>query len=75
VDSHTTPEAFAGALTEARESGGWLILVYHQISSQPDGSDRATITKNVFASQLEMIGGSGIAVEPVSRAFAEVRAN
>jgi peptidoglycan/xylan/chitin deacetylase (PgdA/CDA1 family) len=73
VDSHTTPEALAGALTETRELHGWLILVYHDISAvRSDDSDRDTISRKAFASQLEMIHGSGIAVEPVSRAFAEV---
>jgi peptidoglycan/xylan/chitin deacetylase (PgdA/CDA1 family) len=73
VDSHTTPEALAAALTETRELHGWLILVYHEISAvRSDDSERDTISRNVFASQLEAIHGSDIAVEPVSRALAEV---
>jgi peptidoglycan/xylan/chitin deacetylase (PgdA/CDA1 family) len=73
VDSHTTPEALTAALTETRELHGWLILVYHEISAvRSDDAERDTISRKVFASQLETIHGSGIAVEPVSRAFAEV---
>jgi peptidoglycan/xylan/chitin deacetylase (PgdA/CDA1 family) len=76
VDSHTTPEELSRALADAADSHGWLILVYHQISAvQSDGSERATITRKAFERQLEMIGGSGIAVEPVSKAFAEVHSN
>ena len=49
------------------------MLVYHQIAVAPSaGTDRSTVTRDVLAAQLDMVRASGIAVVPVSRAYAEV---
>jgi peptidoglycan/xylan/chitin deacetylase (PgdA/CDA1 family) len=75
VDSHTTPEEFRRALVEAVTSHGWLILVYHRMTDEVSAeAERSTVTADAFASQLAMLSASGIHVEPVSRAFAEVSA-
>jgi peptidoglycan/xylan/chitin deacetylase (PgdA/CDA1 family) len=76
VDDQTTPDVLAEALAETHRAHGWLILVYHQIAGvQSDGSDRSTITRSALAAQLDVIRDSGIAVEPVARAYAEINAS
>jgi peptidoglycan/xylan/chitin deacetylase (PgdA/CDA1 family) len=74
VDSTTAPAALAAALEETRRANGWLILVYHEITGAPSATDdRATVTRDVLAQQLRQVHDSGIAVEPVTRALAEVQ--
>jgi peptidoglycan/xylan/chitin deacetylase (PgdA/CDA1 family) len=78
VTDETTPETLARALAETSRVNGWLILVYHQISTressgtQENGTiaaDRSTITNDVLAAQLQQIHDSGIEVQPVAQAF------
>lgn len=74
VDSATTPEALRAALAEAQSTHGWLILVYHEISDGgSSSSDHSTVSRDALAAQLDLVRDSGIPVEPVSRAFAELQ--
>jgi hypothetical protein len=76
VDSTTKPEALTAALAQTQRVHGWLVLVYHEIASAPSaGADRATVTRDAFAQQLSLVRDSGIAVEPVARALAEVQSS
>jgi peptidoglycan/xylan/chitin deacetylase (PgdA/CDA1 family) len=73
VDYRTTPEHLAKALAETASSNGWLILVYHRISAPGAGSpQQSTVPREVFAAELDQIQASGIAVEPVSTALAQL---
>ena len=75
VDDRTTPEALAGAVAETQRAHGWLVLVYHQVTAvRPDGTDITTITRAALAAQLDVIRNTGIAVEPVAKAYAEISA-
>ncbi|MET1089220.1 MAG: polysaccharide deacetylase family protein [Arthrobacter sp.] len=78
VTDETTPERLAQALADTSRVNGWLILVYHQISTpestgtQENGTitaDRSTITSDVLAAQLQQVHDSGIEVQPVAQAF------
>ncbi|TDT85818.1 polysaccharide deacetylase [Arthrobacter sp. AG258] len=77
VTDETTPETLKDALAETARSNGWLILVYHQIAAADSSgtqehtiaADRSTITSDVLANQLQLIGDSGLQVQPVARAF------
>jgi peptidoglycan/xylan/chitin deacetylase (PgdA/CDA1 family) len=73
VDDQTTSDDLAAALDETARTHGWLILVYHQIvGAGAGGVGRTSISRDVFAAQLDQIRDSGIAVAPVSNAFAQL---
>lgn len=81
VTDETTPETLKEALTETSQLNGWLIIVYHQIAA-PDSTgtqehtiaaDRSTITRDVLATQLQLIADSGIRVQPVAQAFKQLQ--
>jgi peptidoglycan/xylan/chitin deacetylase (PgdA/CDA1 family) len=82
VTDETTPDQLAVALAQTSRVNGWLILVYHQ-TAPPAGSsdtqdktvaaDHSTITSDALAAQLQLIGQSGIQVQPVSQAFQQLQ--
>jgi peptidoglycan/xylan/chitin deacetylase (PgdA/CDA1 family) len=81
VTDETTPATLAEALAETSRMNGWLILVYHQIATAEStgtqentiAADRSTITRDVFAAQLQLIDQSGIEVLPVTQAFKKLQ--
>jgi peptidoglycan/xylan/chitin deacetylase (PgdA/CDA1 family) len=80
VTDETTSESLASALAQTARMNGWLILVYHQIATTEStgthntiDADRSTITNDVLAAQLKLIDESGIEVQPVAQAFAQLR--
>ncbi|WP_104164861.1 polysaccharide deacetylase family protein [Arthrobacter sp. SX1312] len=82
VTDETTPELLREALAETDRVNGWLILVYHQISTpestgtQDDDTivaDQSTITSDALAAQLQIVDDSGIEVQPVTQAFDQLQ--
>ncbi|SCB77429.1 Polysaccharide deacetylase [Pseudarthrobacter enclensis] len=81
VTDQTTLETLSQALAETRRMNGWLILVYHQISTPEStgtqehtiAADRSTITSDVLAAQLQLIDDSNIDVQPVAQAYAQLQ--
>lgn len=76
VSSQTTQESLAKALAQASLANGWLILVYEQIqdpASTATGADGSTVGSDALAAQLQLIKDSGIAVQPVARAFEKLQ--
>ncbi|QHK20052.1 polysaccharide deacetylase family protein [Pseudarthrobacter psychrotolerans] len=81
VTDETTPHDLAEALAETSRVNGWLILVYHQISTPKStgtqentvAADRSTVTSDVLAAQLQLIDQSGIKVQPVAQAFKQLQ--
>jgi hypothetical protein len=81
VTDQTTLETLSQALAETRRMNGWLILVYHQISTPEStgtqehtiAADRSTITSDVLAAQLQLIDDSNIDVQPVAQAYAHLQ--
>ena len=75
VDQETTPEHVAWLLEETKRTNGWLILIYHKINPMAEGGDDERVVFNeAFSTQLDLVRASGIAVAPVTEAFAEVSA-
>lgn len=81
VTEETTSDDLAEALAETSRVNGWLILVYHQITTpestgtqeSPIAADGSTITRDVLAAQLQLIDESGIEVQPVAQAFEQLQ--
>jgi peptidoglycan/xylan/chitin deacetylase (PgdA/CDA1 family) len=81
VTDETTPDDLTKALAETSRMNGWLILVYHQISTPEStgtqentiAADRSTITRDVLAAQLKLVRDSGIEVQPVAQAFKQLQ--
>jgi peptidoglycan/xylan/chitin deacetylase (PgdA/CDA1 family) len=78
VDSRTSADDLAHALDQARSDNGWLILVYRPVAPSAGEaalarSAGAAVTRQDFEAQLQLIGDSGIPVEPVAQAVAEIR--
>ena len=82
VTDETTPDHLAAALAETKRMNGWLIFVYHQISTaestgtQENGTiaaDRSTVTKDVLDAHLQLIAKSGIEVQTVAQAFRQLQ--
>ncbi|HSX15834.1 MAG TPA: polysaccharide deacetylase family protein [Candidatus Saccharimonadales bacterium] len=76
ITSSTTPTAVSQALAAAKAYHGWLVLVYHQVSShpvtQPD-TENAPITPAALKAQLAQLKASGIRVLPVAAAYHELQ--
>ena len=70
VGTQTPLSTLAENLQEAKDTHGWLVLVYHRVETGIQG-DTAVSPAN-FQKQLEQVRKSGIAVKPVSAALAEV---
>jgi hypothetical protein len=67
---NTTTRAEVEAwLATAQAQGSWLILVYHQLTSNPD---TYSTTPALFEQQLQAVQASGIAVRTLADALAEV---
>jgi peptidoglycan/xylan/chitin deacetylase (PgdA/CDA1 family) len=70
LDKNSNLERLQAALDEAKQSSGWLILVYPRI--EDNHPHRTTVTARAFAEQLELIRKSGIAVKTVEDALDEL---
>ncbi|HSX04947.1 MAG TPA: polysaccharide deacetylase family protein [Candidatus Saccharimonadales bacterium] len=67
----TTVADIQGWLAQAAATNTWLILVYHQINADPSAGEFNTYP-NDFDAQLAAIKASGLPVETVSQAMAEL---
>jgi len=77
VNDATSSQTIASALQQAKDTNGWLILVYHRIGDvHPDYKslpvESSTTTTTALRSQMNMLHTSGIRVLPVSAAYAEL---
>ena len=68
----TTTAQVADWVAQAQATHTWLILVYHSVSATP--TDDYNVTPTNLNSQLAAIKSSGITVENMNTAFAEVEA-
>jgi peptidoglycan/xylan/chitin deacetylase (PgdA/CDA1 family) len=78
INKSTSKEVLAAALHNTKLSDGWLILVYHSVGtvSSPIKSlkvENAAITTPAFAEQIDLTKKSGITVQPVGAAYAEIQ--
>ncbi len=58
-------------IAQAQATNTWLVLVYHQVDTAPSAGDYNTYPSD-FDAQLQAIKSSGIAVETVAQALAEL---
>jgi peptidoglycan/xylan/chitin deacetylase (PgdA/CDA1 family) len=77
MENSTPLSALQAALTVAKQSNGWLILVYHRVGPthttvQSLKVESATISTDSVGQQWDAVAKSGITVEPVHKAFSEV---
>lgn len=70
VDRRTDPERVASLVDQAKKTGGWLVLVYHDIAEQDDWEYR--ITPAAFTANLKAIQASGITVSTMDAALLSV---
>lgn len=63
IGNDTPISKLTDSLNEAKQTNGWLILVYHQIA--PTSTDPTAITPQQFQQQLDTISQSGVTVQPV----------
>lgn len=63
VGNDTPISKLVDSLKQAKQTNGWLILVYHQVT--PTGTDATTITPQQFKQQLDTISQNSVAVQPV----------
>jgi peptidoglycan/xylan/chitin deacetylase (PgdA/CDA1 family) len=78
LKNDTSLETITTALEEARQAGGWLIFVYHNVgfSQNEDLSlkvESGTMTTETFAEQISLVQKSGIPVLPVGDAYNEIK--
>ncbi|HSW99155.1 MAG TPA: polysaccharide deacetylase family protein [Candidatus Saccharimonadales bacterium] len=72
VTSTTTVAQIQGWIAQAQATNTWLVLVYHQVSTDPAAGDYNTPPADLDA-QFSAIKDSGIAVETVSQALNELK--
>jgi peptidoglycan/xylan/chitin deacetylase (PgdA/CDA1 family) len=72
----TTTAQVADWVTQAQTTDTWLVLVYHSVdpSSNPYGGEEWNVTPTQLTAQLGAIKNSGITVETMQQALAEVEA-
>jgi peptidoglycan/xylan/chitin deacetylase (PgdA/CDA1 family) len=70
VDRKTDPARVASLIDQAKKTGGWLVLVYHDIGEQDDWEYR--ITPEAYAANLKAIQTSGITVSTMDTALLSV---
>ena len=69
VRDTTTTEQVAAWTDAALQRGWWLVLVYHDVTASPGPFDT---TPEQFASQMQAVADTGIAVVPLADAWAEL---
>ena len=72
VTSATTVADIQGWVNQALATKTWLVLVYHQVSDDPSAGDYNTPPAQLDA-QFSAIKDSGITVETVAQALAELK--
>jgi len=70
VTSDVTAATVAGWMQEAKQAGGWTILVYHGIAYD---SDITTVTPENFAAQAAAVKASGVRAVTVSTGISLTR--
>jgi peptidoglycan/xylan/chitin deacetylase (PgdA/CDA1 family) len=75
INDVTSPQTVANALQQAKDSDGWLILVYHRVGDQSPSYkslpvESSTTSTKDLQTQINMVHTSGIRVLPVSAAYA-----
>ncbi len=71
VRDTTTTDQVAAWTEAALQRDWWLVLVYHDVTDSPGPFDT---TPEEFASQMQAVADSGIAVVPLADAWAELEA-
>jgi len=71
INTVTTPAQVAAWVTKAQADKTWLVLVYHDVTSNTSGSDYA-VTPTNLDTELANIKASGIPVKTISQALNEV---
>lgn len=76
VDADTTNTQVANWIDEAIANKTWLILCYHEIANSPAEPDDAlyTVSPANFTNQMNHLKNSGVSVQTVKSALAEVQA-
>lgn len=69
VESTTTMSEYNSWINQAARDHTWLVLVYHRVANDPGQYDTSSAN---FASQMQSVKNSGIAVKPVSSALSEL---
>ena len=72
VTSATTVAQIQGWIAQAQATNTWLVLVYHQVSTDPAAGDYNTPPADLD-NQFNAIKNSGIAVETVAQALSELK--
>jgi peptidoglycan/xylan/chitin deacetylase (PgdA/CDA1 family) len=76
VTTSTTPAEVEAWVNQAIASKSWLILLYHQVDTQPAfgaiGDGAALTTPATLNAELTYIKSSGVAVETTSQAITEI---
>ena len=78
LENSTKKPEIQVALDEAKRDNGWVIFVYHRIGPVHDSPkslkvESPSVSVDGVTAQFTMIHDSGIAVEPIDTAYAEVR--
>lgn len=71
VETDTTPAEVAAWVAKAKADKAWLVLVFHQVSDSANPDDYAVSPANLNT-ELANIKASGVQVETISQALAEI---
>lgn len=72
VESNTSLTQIQAWVNQAKATSTWLVLVYHQIDANPNAGDFNTPPAD-FDAQMNAIKNSGVTVETVAQALAELK--
>jgi peptidoglycan/xylan/chitin deacetylase (PgdA/CDA1 family) len=72
VDAKTDPAKIASLVDQTKKTGGWLVLVYHDVAQEDDWVYR--ISTEAFTNHMNSIRDSGVAVRTMTDALNTVDA-
>lgn len=77
LENSTKLDSLEAALSDVRQSNGWLVLVYHRIGPAHTllatlKVESATIATDTVRSEINAVHESGITVLPISAAYKEI---
>jgi peptidoglycan/xylan/chitin deacetylase (PgdA/CDA1 family) len=72
IETNTTLAQIQSWIAQAQATNTWLVLVYHQVTTDPNAGDYNTTPADLDA-QFNAIQNSGIAVETVAQALSEIK--
>lgn len=76
VDSNISQATVQGWIDAAIAQKAWLILVFHEVATTPSAPDDALYTTQPadFTAEMNYLKNSGVAIETVAQALAEISA-